>query len=37
MNKAIIWDLGGIIMANVYQMCDTRAEDAWATYRDLDI
>ena len=37
MNKAIIWDLGGKIMANVYQMRDIRAEGAWATHRDVDI
>ena len=37
MNKAILWHLGGTIMANLYQMCDTREEGVWATHRDVDI
>ena len=37
MNKAIIWDMGGTIMANMDQMFDTREEGVWATHRDVDI
>ena len=37
MNKAILWDLGDTIMANVYQMCDNREEGAWATHGDVEI
>ena len=37
MNKAILWDMGCTIMANMDQMCDTREEGVWATHRDVDI
>ena len=30
MNKAILWDMGYTIMANMDQMCDTREEGVWA-------
>ena len=37
MNKAILRDIGGTIMANMDQMCDTREEIVWATHRNVDI
>ena len=37
MNKTILWDMGGTIMASMDQMCDTREESVWATHRDVDI
>ena len=37
MNKAILWDTGGTIMANMDQMCDTREEGVYATHSDVDI
>ena len=37
MNKAILRDIGGTIMANMDQMFDTREKGVWATHRDVDI
>ena len=37
MNKAILWDMGYTIMANMDQMCDTKEAGVWATHRDVDI
>ena len=37
MNKTILWDMCGTIMANMDQVCDTREESLWATQRNVDI